>query len=186
MPLVKLKEISQDTWLHSGGGPSRGGVCYYMCNFIESSLGIWNKPGTFANAVTSAKNFAQGTAMMNYAKAQSLKKAPQTIGYTALNGAALQQNKIYRAWLHVESKTAPTTDNTPNHEIMIITGSGNDVIYFEPNFGFFQVSDPTMNNTQAVEFFIKQQYGATYDVRNFGYLSVRAITTDKPLSFTSL
>mgnify|MGYP006159844549 CR=1 FL=1 len=77
MALIKLKEISQDTWLRSGGGPSRAGVCYYMCNFIESDLGTWKKPDTFENAVSLAKSFANGTAMMNYAKAQNLKKAPQ-------------------------------------------------------------------------------------------------------------
>jgi hypothetical protein len=25
-----------------------------------------------------------------------------------------------------------------NHEIIIVTGSNNDVVYFEPNFGFFR------------------------------------------------
>lgn len=69
MPLIPLKQISQNTWLHSGGGPEANGVCYSMCNFIESPQGVWNNPGTFTNAVSLAQNFANGTAMMNYAKA---------------------------------------------------------------------------------------------------------------------
>ncbi|SEF60686.1 hypothetical protein [Parabacteroides chinchillae] len=43
MALVKLKAISQDTWLSSGGGPARYGVCYYMCNFfLASNVGMNN------------------------------------------------------------------------------------------------------------------------------------------------
>jgi hypothetical protein len=187
MPLVKLKAISQDTWLHSGGGPSRAGVCYYMCNFIESDSGIWNKPMTFGNAVTSAQSFAAGTTMMSYAKAQNLRKAPQTEGYSAIGNTALSPNQIYRAWLQVvKDKNNPPIDNSPNHEIIIVTGTNNEVTYFEPNFGFFQASNAGMNNTQALEFFINQQYGefnSNMEVRGFGYLKVRNITLSSPKSF---
>jgi hypothetical protein len=187
MPLVKLKAISQDTWLRSGGGPSRDGVCYYMCNFIESDLGIWNKPMTFDKAIASAQNFADGSTMMSYAKAQNLRKAPQTGGYTDLGNAALEPNQIYRAWLQVVvDKNNPPADNSPNHEIIIVTGANNSVAYFEPNFGFFQASNAGMNNTQALEFFINQQYGefnSKMEVRGFGYLKVRNLSSSSPKSF---
>lgn len=189
MALIKLKEISQDTWLRSGGGPSRAGVCYYMCNFIESDLGTWKKPDTFENAVSLAKSFANGTAMMNYAKAQNLKKAPQTQNYQNIGVNALAENRIYRAWLQVVDRTNPPANNLPNHEIIIVTGSGNLVAYFEPNFGFFQASNDGMNNTQALEFLINQQYNQynpNLSVRGFGYLNVRSITKSLPKSFVSL
>jgi len=189
MALVKLKEISQDTWIHSGGGPSRDGVCYYMCNFIESNLGIWNKPDTFQNAVNLAKNFAAGTAMMNYARTQNLKKAPQTPNYQNLGANALAENRIYRAWLQVVNRKNPPTNTSANHEIIIVTGTGNSVAYFEPNFGFFQASNDRMNNTQALEFLINQQYNQfnpDLSVRGFGYMNVRGIAESLPKSFKSL
>jgi hypothetical protein len=184
MALVSLKKIEQDTWLKTGGGPSRGGVCYYMCSFLESDLGTWNKPGTFVAAVSSAQNFAAGTAMMNYAKAQSLKKAPQTLLTAYLERAAtgLTANRIYRAALWVGAIGGVVGE--PNHEIIIVTGSNNDVVYFEPNFGFFQASDAGKNNAQAIEFFINQQYGQ-YNMKagNFQYMNVRSNTASTPKGF---
>ncbi|WP_278970952.1 hypothetical protein [Phocaeicola barnesiae] len=167
MALVKLKEISQDTWLRSGGRPEKGGVCYYMCNFLMSEKGIWHKPVDFKQAVDSAKEFGQGTAMMNYAKIQNLNKKPQN-SYPSLNGRVLDSNSIYRGELWVGNTTAPI--GAANHEILIITGNGNDIIYFEPNFGFFQNSNAGMNNVQALEYCIAQQYAPNFHVGSFGYL----------------
>jgi hypothetical protein len=182
MGLVSLKKITQDTWLKNGGGPSRDGVCYYMCNFLESDLGIWNKPGTFVAAVSSAQNFAAGTTMMNYAKAKNLKPA-QTAGYTQIvAGVALAANRIYRAELWVGA--IGDAIGEPNHEIIIVTGNNNDIVYFEPNFGFFQASDAGKSNAQAIEFFINQQYGA-YNMKagNFKYMNVRSNASSTPKGF---
>lgn len=167
MALVKLKEISQNTWLRSGGGLEKYGVCYYMCNFLMSEHGIWHKLVDFEQAVDSAKNFGQGTAMMNYAKIQNLNNEPQN-SYPLLNVGVLASNSIYRGELWVGNTTAPI--GAANHEILIITGNGNDIIYFDPNFGFFQASNAGMNNVQALEYCIAQQYGPNYHVGSFGYL----------------
>lgn len=178
MPLTKLKAISQDTWLHSGGGPSRDGVCYYMCNFIESDKGPWNNPGSFANAVTAAQNFAQGTAMMNYAKAQNLRSAPQQF-YNPVAGT-LDNNRIYRAELTLNKQGK----FFGHHEIVIVTGNNNDIIYFEPNFGFFQASDSGLNNRQALESYIAQQYkDSGLQVSGFGYYNVRSNSAALPKGF---
>lgn len=184
MALVSLKKIEQATWLRTGGGPSRGGVCYYMCSFLESDLGTWNKPGTFVAAVSSAQNFGAGTAMMNYAKALSLKKAPQTAltAYPETSATGLAANRIYRAALCVGA--IGDAIGEPNHEIIIVTGNNNDVVYFEPNFGFFQASDAGKNNAQAIEFFINQQYGASnMKAGNFKYMNVRSNTASTPKGF---
>lgn len=181
MPLVKLKSISQGTWLNTGGGPEATGLCYSMCNFIESDKGIWSKPGSFANAVTAAQNFAQGTVMMNYAKAQTLRKSPYAI-YPGGMGGALTTNRIYRAQLWVGPIATPP--GAINHEILIVTGNNNDIAYFDPNTGFFQASNAGMNNAQAIEFFINQQYGPISHVGNFAYLNVRSNTAATPLGFT--
>lgn len=180
MPLTKLKRIDQGTWINYGGGPSARGVCYYMCNFLESDKGIWHKPGTFEAARKAAETFAAGTAMMNYAKAQNSRKAPQ-IGVYPIVAGALQNNRIYRVGLWF----GPTDQVplAPNHEVILITGEGQDVIYFEPNFGFFQPSQAGLNNREAVEYYINQQYGPDYHAGSFQYYNVRSITSASPLGF---
>lgn len=182
MPLESLKKISQDTWLHSGGGPSAGGICYYMCNFIESSQGIWNNPGSFANALTSARDFAQGSTMMSYARAQNLRKLEQEdlSSYAAVNGT-LPVNRIIRIALEVGNN-----GGQPNHEMVAITGDNNDIVYFEPNFGFFRPSEVNMNNRQALEHFVNQQYvalGNGLTASHFVYHNVRANNKATPKGF---
>jgi len=184
MELIKLKEIAQNTWLRSGGGPEKNGVCYYMCNFIESEKGIWTKFEKFEDGVNLAKNFTQGTAMMNTAKVQNLRKAPQE-GYASVLGA-LENNRIYRGQLWVGKKGETST--LANHEILIITGVGNSVAFFEPNFGFYQIvnADKDKNNRQSLEHFIAQLYSAAnYNVATFGYKNVRSINKSTPLGFTA-
>lgn len=184
MPAEPLKQIKQDTWLHSGGGPARGGVCYYMCNFIESNGGPWNSPGSFDGAVEAAQNFGTGVAMMNYAKAQNLRKAPQR-QYSRVDGA-LATNRIYRAGLWVGD--LGTAVGEPNHEIIIVTGNNNEIVYFEPNFGFFKASHDNCNNREALEYCINQQYGLAkppMHAARFEYQDVRSNSAATPKGFDS-
>lgn len=182
MSSVKLKAISQDIWLRYGGGPSRGGVCYYMCNFIESDKGIWNNPGTFANAHTAAQNFAQGSGMMAYAKAQNLRKAPQLpeTDYATIH-QKLEENHVYRVavWVGLD----PHSIGNTNHEVLVITGDGDKIIYFEPNFGFFEASNSNMNNREAFEYCVNQQYNPDCHAGNFKYFKVRPINSPIPKGF---
>ena|SRR5437868_1378576 len=171
MSLVPLKQIGQGTWLKPGGGPSARGVCYYMCNFIDQ--GIWKKPSSFPDAVKASANFVQGTAMMNFAKAQSLRGAPQIPVYPQIT-TALAANSVYRIGLWVDAATLQP--GNPNHEIIAMTGNADDIIYFDPNFGFFQASNAGMNNRQALEFFVNQQYGPGSHTGNYQYLQVRSNT----------
>lgn len=181
MSILSLKNISQGTWINTGGGPeARIGLCYYMCNFIESNQGIWNAPATFQNALKTAQNFAQGTAMINYAKAQLTRNAPQIATYASTTSALLN-NRLYRCCFWFGPTTSPI--GIPNHEILILTGNNDDVIYFEPNFGFFQPSNIGMNNRQALEYYISQQYGGTMHVGNFEYLNIRGLGATSPLGF---
>jgi len=151
-----------------------------MCNFLESNT--WLNPG-FNGAIEAALNFGQGTAMMNYAKAQNSRYAPQVARYPVVTGS-LQLNRIYRGAFWVDAiGVAP--EIIPNHEIIIITGGNpGDIVYFEPNFGFYQ---PTivggLTNRGAMENEIRGLYLPTHQVRNFEYLNVRNNTGSGPLSF---
>lgn len=183
----KLKEIKQGQFL-GNLGYSKDGVCYYMCNFIESEKGPWNRPGDFANAKQSAKSFSQYAAMMNFAKAKNLearagKRVPQEGQYPHVAGA-LDNDRIFRieVWIGKEG-TAPESDHSVNHEIIAVTGAGSEVVYFEPNFGFFALSDQGANRV-ALEAAIRAQYLALdpvhYHAENFGYRKVRGIDEATP------
>jgi hypothetical protein len=195
MPPIKLKEIAQVTWLRGGGGPSKSGVCYYMCNYVEGRSGPWNKPETFAKAVEAARNFGAAAAMMNYAKALSLRHAPQQPppapggqprSYQPVT-QTLVANHIYRAELWVGDLAQAA--GAPNHELLIVTGPGpSDVIYFEPNFGFYQAQPPpSYNNRQLLEYEIDQKYRSLASqpltARNFRYCRVRGIHEELPKGF---
>ena len=185
MPNEKLKGIGQATFL-GNLGYSSGGVCYYMCNFIESEKGPWDQPKTFAAAKQSGKDFSQYAAMMNHAKAKNLearagKRLPQRDGYQNVAGA-LENNQIYRIWVWVgEAGKAPRDAADVNHEIIAVTGAGDEVVYFEPNFGFFAPSAQGASNRVALERFIREQYTANnYHAENFGYRKVRGLDQATP------
>ena len=59
MPLVKLKALKQDTWLHAGGGPTAGGICFEMCNYVDSE---WLVVGLMALAF-----FGKGVGSLGWA-----------------------------------------------------------------------------------------------------------------------
>ena len=131
MPNVKLLQLDQSAWLSYGGvggGPSRGGVCYYLCNYLESDVSGWNSPGSFAVAISNAKNFVAVKAV-NFAKAQSLRKAPQTDG-SKYSATTLNPNTIFRVGVYIGN----VAGSPANHEMMAITGTGTDIVYFDPEF----------------------------------------------------
>jgi hypothetical protein len=188
MPLEELKKIDQDTWLHSGGGPEGRGVCYYMCNFIESAHGPWHQPGSYDQALESAMTFGRGTAMMNYAKSKNLRKAwyrPLRAGGYRRERGRLKWNRIYCVRLWVGERGC--CSESQNHEIILVTGRGNDeIVYFEPSFGFFQPTEPGWNNRMALEGWIDWQYSQLgLKAARFRYLNVRGIRSANPKSFNS-
>lgn len=186
MSLTKLKETSQITGLQSGGGLERNGICYFMCNFIESDLGPWNRLDSFETAITKAERFEYWTTMINFAKAQSSKKSPikDLNQYQKVVGA-LEGNRIYRGALWV-GKTLPAGES--NHEIIMVTGTtDSDILYFEPNFGFFQ-SD-FRPNRNGLERYIREQYhqlNPSLEVDNFVYYNVRNLSLSTPKGYISL
>jgi hypothetical protein len=189
MPNVneKIKAIGQGQFLGQLGYSS-GGVCYYMCNFIESEKGPWDQPNTFANAKAKAKSFSEYNAMMAFAKAQNLKAkagaahgiAQQAPGVAV--AGALATGRIHRISLWIgATNEAPANANSVNHESITVTGDGNEIIYFEPNFGFFSPTETGASNRVAMENAIKAQYVAVgMHAENFKYLNLRGINQKTP------
>jgi hypothetical protein len=178
MPLTTLRTFDQAAFL-LGGGPSARGVCYYLCNYIEGDDGPWRQPDTYETAVENARNFTRGTAMINFAKAQNLRKLPQLSGYAQVT-VALAENRLYR--IEYSHGAPPPAD--PNHEAIAVTGPGGRIVYFEPNFGFFEATLPNANNREAFEHYVRAQYQATGgDAANFAYKNVRSITASSPKGF---
>ena len=120
--------------------------------------------------------------MMNYAKAQNLRGASQS-RYEAVSDA-LNANRLYRAELWVGGVNDRA--GAANHEIVLVTGANDsEVVYFEPNFGFFHPVEDGLNNRQAVEHFIEQQYQASnMKTANFAYHNVRSNSSASPKGFS--
>jgi hypothetical protein len=189
MPNVneKIKAIGQGEFLGKLGY-SAGGVCYYMCNFVESEKGPWDQPNTFANAKAKAKSFSEFNAMMAFAKAQNLKNkggeahgSAQQIPNTAIAGA-LATGRIHRMaiWIGAANEN-PANANSLNHAVMALTGDGNEILYFEPNFGFWAPKEDGASNRVALENAIKAQYVAIgMHAENFKYLNLRGINQKTP------
>jgi len=147
-----------------------------MCNFIEGDKGPWRQPGTYEAAVESAVNFTNGIAMINFAKAQNLRGLPQLGGYAHVAGA-LERNRIYR----IEYSHGSPPPGGVNHEAIAVTGAGDQITYFEPNFGFFEATLANATNREAFEHYVRAQYQAIGgDAANFAYKNVRSITRSAP------
>ena len=181
MPNEKIKGINQNTWLHAGGGPSAGGICYGMCNYIESKDGPWYQSNNYGNAVQNAGDFTAITAMMNFAKSQQLRKSPFQISDGVENGA-LAFNRLYRMTIWVGKANVPVVDRERNHELIVSTGSNNEeIVYFDPNFGFYHPTEVGMNNREALEHHISQMYAVNNDVIGlYGYSNIRSLTKNIP------
>jgi hypothetical protein len=183
----KLKAFGQSQILGQYGY-SHGGVCYYMCNFIESDKGPWDQPNTFAAAKEKAKNFTEYNAMMNFAKAQNLKAKggaahgiQQNLQGVAVAGA-LANNRIYRIELWAgEANKNPENADSIDHEIMAVTGTGAEIVYFEPNFGFWAPTEDGATNRVALENAVKAQYTSIgWHALNFKFYNLRGINQKTP------
>ncbi|MCG7561460.1 MULTISPECIES: hypothetical protein [Pseudoalteromonas] len=184
MPNEKIRSIKQNTWLHAGGGPSAGGVCYGMCNYIESKDGPWFQANNYENAVKNARDFTAITAMMNFAKSQQVRNSPFHISDGIENGE-LAFNRLYRMTIWVGKTSVPKPKRARNHELIVCTGSNHDeIVYFDPNFGFFHPSEAGKNNREALEYCIARMYADNNsDVDLFGYTNIRALNKKSPQGY---
>ncbi|WP_140914141.1 hypothetical protein [Methylomonas koyamae] len=183
MPITLLKELNQAKFLGEFGY-SAPGICYYICEYVEEK--IWAKPGvsSLKDAVEAAKNVTPAT-IIKASKAKSLAQkrgkqhgTPQSF-YPSLN-TPLKTNSLYRIglWFDKATNAAPPDATKNNHEAIVITGTGSDIVFLEPNFGFYQgqgnVTFPT--NKDVLEGEIKNLYTAdNYFATNFTYSLVRSL-----------
>jgi hypothetical protein len=163
MAVTKLTELDQSKFL-IGGGPAQHGICYYMCDYMENHVNSpWKKPASFVAAKTGVTRMPT-VAVVNAGRSYSLRKVLQLDGYT--DALPLKDNSIYRVWLEVDAGKGLT--GHPNHETMMLTGSG-EIILFDPNFGFYHLDNIAGNAYHtAFETQLTTLYGATA-IGTFGY-----------------
>jgi hypothetical protein len=126
---AKIHAYSQSTMI----GKHDRGTCYYQCEFVWTSADLWKSVTTYAEAVEKAMAFKTYKKMANYAFSRRSQKVPQQF-YTALTGA-LAVHAIYSVELYFGAGPAAAA----NHEIIAVTnGGGDDVVFFDPNFGLYQ------------------------------------------------
>ena len=163
MAVAKLTEFKQATHI-VGGGPAQHGICYYICNYVESHKDSpWKKPNNFAAAKLGVTRM-RTVPLVNAGKAYNLRKVQQAGGYA--DNTPLRDNSIYRVELAVGAGAAV------NHETMMLTGIG-QLILFDPNYGFYHIDTiPPGAHHTAFENQLEALYGVG-QVGSFGYQRTR-------------
>ncbi len=181
MAYKRLKELDQGKFLGQKGYSSSG-VCYYICEYVQEK--VWNRPvvGTFDKAVEAVKNVVPAT-IIKAAKAKSLsqkqgkKIAQRTYGTLA---TPLLINSLYRVslWFGLAGE-APDDADDQNHEAIVITGSGAEIVFLEPNWGFYQGDADLVNvtNKDVFEAAVRALYysHAHGHAENFCYERIRGL-----------
>lgn len=172
MTLVKIHAFDQNTFIGTGGGPAKDGICYYMCNYVEAN--IWKAPITYAGGKTKATDFGNYGAMVNYAKAQNVQKYAQK-SYASLSGTHFSKNSLYRVGVWIGDHGS--TPGNPNHELIMITGPHNEIVFFDPNFGFYEIQAPSNENLNDFKAALAQLYGSIHmDVSSYEFMKVRSLS----------
>lgn len=176
MDLTKLKECPQELWLGDYGYSSEG-ICYYMSEYVREN--IWGVDvKTYKGAIEAAKKAIPAT-IIKAGKAKNLRdrggdRHPQDVYVTV--PANLAAYKVYRVGLWFgDSSEAPATPATQNHEAVVITGQATDVVFFEPNFGFYHASEDGTTLKDVFESAVNSLYGPDSHAENFHYQRERSV-----------
>lgn len=177
MALTKLKEVPQELWLGSKGY-SKNGICFYMSEYVE--LTTW-QTGTYDGAKTAASSSVPNT-IMKSGKAKNLSdrdRSNMLEQWKKYVDQAFNENTIYRIALWFGNPVgAPAEDADPlkgrNHAAVAASGGTGTVLFFEPNFGFYEAVDATKDRKTLLEESINGLYAASGDTaKNFIYLKGR-------------
>lgn len=166
--LIQLHEFSQDTFVHGLGSSSKGGVCYYMCNYVEEN--IWSNVKTYDEAKTKAINFTDYKKMMNVAIVTNHIYGQNT-NYNR-NVTNFSPNSLYRVEVGINSDVV-------NHEIIMITGN-REFVFFDPNYGFLLCDGYTVQDFRDC----MDTLYRNGNIMPCGFFNVRKISNNTPLGFS--
>ena len=172
-----IKSFAQDDFIGKGS-PSKDGICYYLCNYIDEKL--WISLKDYEEGKQKARDFIPLNAI-NYAKAQNLLYEQIDDGYD--NTIELKENNLYRMRFFIKDEDTVVSyddDGNPkaNHEVIFITGA-NRILLFDPNVGFLEFVGLNILNVMSD---LKGIYNCE-EVRTFGVRRIRSITACNPLGF---
>lgn len=175
MQATRVKYFRQGVSL-SGGGPASDGVCYYLCNYVESK--IWCKQ-SYEECLKAVDSFVPDTAI-KYAKSQNV----QFYRQKSYNGnlSMFSSGVLYRIELCTYS--AGNLPTAPNHELIMVTGPRDRALFFDPNFGFYELVENGGTLTPAAfENYLDTLYRPGWQAGGFGYQLVRRLSERVRLSF---
>lgn len=175
MRATRVKSFRQDSLL-SRGGPASGGVCYYLCNYVESK--IWCVR-SYKECLEAVGSFVPGTAM-NYAKSQNVQSYRQKSYDGPLT--TFRSTVLYRIGVCIYP--AGNLLSAPNHELIMVTGPRDRALFFDPNFGFYELVENGGTLTPAAfENYLDTLYRPGWQAGSFDYRLVRRLSARGPLSF---
>lgn len=133
----------------------------------------------YGAGVRAAKAFIPLRAV-NYAKSQNVQSYMQKSYDGPLT--TFRPMNLYR--IGVCTCLANAALAQPNHELVMITGLRDRALFFDPNFGFYELVENGGTLTPAAfETFFDTLYHPRLRAGNFDYRAVRSLTAKKPLSF---
>jgi hypothetical protein len=169
MPLDKLKEVPQSLWLGMHGY-SKDGICFYMSEYVQ--LNTWDVTSYEAGKIAASKSTP--ATIINSGKAKNMldRKRTKMFAQWATYGqlSSLDAKKVYRIalWFGSIADAPPIAPFGQNHAAVVLTGTGNNVLFFEPNFGFYEATDLVKSRKQLLEDSISGLYAPDVAV-NFIY-----------------
>jgi hypothetical protein len=168
MPSTKLTEFNQSTFIKGGsknGSPAAGGICYYICDFLEKHKDSpINTTKSFAALKSKCTRMATH-ALVAAGKASNVKNLPQFGSYS--DATPLKDNSLYRV------EVAVGVGASINHETLMITGAG-ETIVFDPNYGFYHVDISPAGHAAKFEKTLKSLYGGS-GIGKFGYKKIKKL-----------
>jgi hypothetical protein len=177
MVLTKLKECPQGLWL-GNLGYSKDGVCYYMSEYVRDKiLGVDVK--TFKDVVEAAKKAVPDHIIKAGKAKNSIARGGKAISQDEYDDALanLAANKVYRVgmWVNTIGKW-PALDISQNHEAVVITGAASEVVFFEPNFGFYHAKQDLTTLLDVFKEAVNSLYDPVgYFAMNFHFQVERSI-----------
>lgn len=169
-----MKSFDQGSFL-VGGGPASDGVCYYLCNYVESK--IWCAQ-SYEKCLEAVNSFLPRAAVA-YAKSQNVQSYRQK-SYNS-NLGTFSPMVLYRIELCICSAGNQLT--VPNHELIMVTGQ-RKVLFFDPNYGFYELVENGGTITPAAfENYLDTLYHPGQMAGGFGYRLVRKLSARGLLSF---
>ena len=134
----------------------------------------WFRSYKFPTVSQTLGEMKMSVTIINSGKAKNMLDRKRTKMFAQWNTygqlPSLDAKKVYRIalWFGSIANAPPIAPFGQNHAAVVLTGTGNNVLFFEPNYGFYEATDLVKSRKQLLEDSISGLYAPDVAV-NFIY-----------------